>query len=1003
MSPRRKSPLSEAIPIFVNREGSIELFEIELLKIPADTASLLVFHGQGGQGKTHLCRELVRRSDWRVNAKFDFIKRAHLDLHDRLKTDSDRALIWIRNAFAAEDLSFPTFDLAFLYYWEQVRREESSPRLVNAMLHNAQDVVGETGTDIGQFLGDLWQDTIDTVPGVKTVYKWISKKAVKAGQEKWLKISRPDTLKAMFDERGQILEAHIIKERLPWFLAQDLNHYLDQNPQSRFVLMIDEYERIALEGGASTAIQENPFDTVFQHFISETNGLLAVFFTRERLRWEEDPDWQDDLRNRQIRLEGLKVSDAEQWLTLEEIEDSEIRSAMINGARETSDPEACIYPLLLKLQIEHYRARIASGQEVSPQCFSIIEPDFKGRCQRLLERVLRDYGEPMQSTLKRLCVAERFDKQAFAHVISKFQTGLPLDRFYRIKNMSFVTEDSEGFILIHRAIRDVMLTWLDDKYKNESVELLLTHYTRRASFDPKTKSPDVELIALNQALRLRMLQDPAGITFWLKSLEEPFLNRAKYSDLEIIWRDVLDFAIAGTERDSVQISASFNNVARTLNLQGRFDEAEPLYKKALEICQCVLIEYHEYTATCYVNLASNLNAQGRYEEAEPLYEKGLEIRERVLGGEHLDTIGSYIGVASNLNAQGRYEEAEPLYKKALEICVWALGEENPLTATSYNNVAYNLNAQGLYEQAEPHFLKALKVSQRLLGENHPATATCYNNVAENYRDQGKYNVAELLYKIALKIREGLLGKDHPDTACSYNNLACNLDAQERHNEGEPLFKTALKIRERTLGEYHPDTACSYNNVAGNLSAQERHEEAEPLFRKSLEIREKVLGVDHPLTADSYNNLGYNLGALGRHDEAEPLLRRSLEIHERVLGVYHPSTAGSYNNIAGNLDAQCRHDEAEPLYKKSLEILERAVGEDHPHTALSYNNIAGNLDAQGRYDEAEPLYRKSLEIRERALGWDHPHTENSYINVAKNLLAQGRRDEAVLFLKKCFCI
>jgi len=515
----------------------IERFEDTLLNIPADGCSLLTFYGPGGQGKTKLCRELFRRSDYRMNA--DFIKRAHLDLHDKLKTDSDKVLIWIRNAFAKyaeQALSFPTFDLAFSYYWEEVRREDTPPRLINPGFHTASEAVGEAGTDIGEFLNDLWKDSIDTIPGVKTIYKWVSQKGLKSAHELYLKQVRPETLAELFDDRGQPRDVQSIKPKLAWFLAQDLNHYLKRHPQSRFVLLIDEYERIASEGGASTALEDNAFDKNFRRFIAETNGLLAVFFSRERLDWEKDPDWVDDLSGNQISLGGLNDADADKWLVLEEIQDDDIKAAMINGARETSDAEAKIYPLLLELQIEHYQARVDANLEVKPDNFVIEDPSFRGRCRALLQRVLRDYDENMQSTLKRLSVAERFDKTAFAFAIDHFQTGLSLDRFDRLKTLSFITEDEDGFLLIHRAVRDVMLSWLEEDYKTESIAPLLKHYTQRAKFDPLEKAPDVELRALYQAFELRLMEGPACLNAWLIEIEKPFHHRSKFTELEILWR-----------------------------------------------------------------------------------------------------------------------------------------------------------------------------------------------------------------------------------------------------------------------------------------------------------------------------------------------------------------------------------------------------------------------------------------------------------------------------------
>ena len=52
-------------------------------------------------------------------------------------------------------------------------------------------------------------------------------------------------------------------------------------------------------------------------------------------------------------------------------------------------------------------------------------------------------------------------------------------------------------------------------------------------------------------------------------------------------------------------------------------------------------------------MAANLNSQGKYAEAEPLYRKALEIWQRVLGEDHPNTATSYNNVGFNLNAQGK--------------------------------------------------------------------------------------------------------------------------------------------------------------------------------------------------------------------------------------------------------------------------------------------------------------------------------------------------------------
>ncbi len=69
--------------------------------------------------------------------------------------------------------------------------------------------------------------------------------------------------------------------------------------------------------------------------------------------------------------------------------------------------------------------------------------------------------------------------------------------------------------------------------------------------------------------------------------------------------------------------------------------------------------------------------QGRYAEAEPLYRRSLAIREKALGPDHPDTAVSLNNLALLYGNQGRYAEAEPLYQRSLAIREKALGPDHP--------------------------------------------------------------------------------------------------------------------------------------------------------------------------------------------------------------------------------------------------------------------------------------------------------------------------------------
>ena len=59
------------------------------------------------------------------------------------------------------------------------------------------------------------------------------------------------------------------------------------------------------------------------------------------------------------------------------------------------------------------------------------------------------------------------------------------------------------------------------------------------------------------------------------------------------------------------------------------------------------------------------SAQGRYADAEPLYKRALAIREKALGPDHPDVAHSAEQSGRAVQTQGRYADAEPLYKRAL--------------------------------------------------------------------------------------------------------------------------------------------------------------------------------------------------------------------------------------------------------------------------------------------------------------------------------------------------
>ncbi|MCG9885365.1 MAG: tetratricopeptide repeat protein, partial [Cyanobacteria bacterium] len=83
--------------------------------------------------------------------------------------------------------------------------------------------------------------------------------------------------------------------------------------------------------------------------------------------------------------------------------------------------------------------------------------------------------------------------------------------------------------------------------------------------------------------------------------------------------------------------------------------AEERYRRAIALYETQ--EQPELLATSLNNLAGLYESQGRYGEAEPLYRRSLEIYEQVLGADHPNTAASLNNLAALYQSQGRYGEA----------------------------------------------------------------------------------------------------------------------------------------------------------------------------------------------------------------------------------------------------------------------------------------------------------------------------------------------------------
>jgi tetratricopeptide (TPR) repeat protein len=131
----------------------------------------------------------------------------------------------------------------------------------------------------------------------------------------------------------------------------------------------------------------------------------------------------------------------------------------------------------------------------------------------------------------------------------------------------------------------------------------------------------------------------------------------------------------------------------------------------------------EEHATALNEHALTLRTMGRYEEAELLYRQAIEIDKATIGEAHPDYAMRLHNLAALLEAMGQYEEAEPLYRQAIEIGKVTMGEAHPDHAQHLNNLGVFLVGRGRFDEVPDLCRDAVRISRASLGDDHPDTKT----------------------------------------------------------------------------------------------------------------------------------------------------------------------------------------------------------------------------------------------------------------------------------------
>ncbi|KAK4233637.1 acyl transferase/acyl hydrolase/lysophospholipase [Achaetomium macrosporum] len=226
--------------------------------------------------------------------------------------------------------------------------------------------------------------------------------------------------------------------------------------------------------------------------------------------------------------------------------------------------------------------------------------------------------------------------------------------------------------------------------------------------------------------------------------------------------------------------------------------------------------------------------QGRLEEAEAMYQRALRGKEKALGQGHTSTLRTVNNLGNLYVGQGQLEEAEAMYQRALQGFEEAPGPDHMSNLDTVNNLGI---LYGRLQEAETMYQRALQGYEKALGPDHTSTLNTVNNLGLLYADEGRLEQAEAMYQRALQGKEKALGRDHTSTLGTVNNLGFLYADQGRLEEAEAMYQRALQGYEKTLGPDHTSTFGTVNNLGNLYADQGRLEQAEAIQANTASVRE----------------------------------------------------------------------------------------------------------------------------------------------------------------------
>lgn len=835
---------SRTLDYFTDRHDFCDWYMRALNDDPAPS-TILCLHGDGGNGKSALLDFLAIRLSRRAGSDEWAYLRGLEDVDDRidqmasavhmtsvpvarLNFQSDRysafeALSRLRAGLP--DVRMPLFDLAVVTYLRKSGLD-SDERLEGNFPGNALKFA----------FAALAFATANPVVGLMAAF-------TELGEGQFGTWFREYKLRRNLDEadiaaiRRMDPERELIPE-LPYLFANDLNAAVaDPETAGRVVLMFDTHEALWSGMADDRGALYWERDAWLRHLLGALDreaGVVAIVAGRDAPRWINAPG-RDRLQEADldIRLvEDFTFDDGDEYLELAGIDDSNLRSRLLEEARV--GPER-VHPFHLGLGIDLVRAALERGDDPL-QAVSGSSDEWQDQRRALLDRFMKYIDDSFRNAIAAISVCRWFDEEIFAYLGNSLdgERKYPTDdgnSLRRLRSLSFVRPfgtdvERKGQYRVHDLIRRFIH---EDEYFGVAgarmVHSAMETYWRER-IDPHDIGATVEAI-----YHANRVEPERGVLEWIAEFNQA-LWTSRYSDCRALL-ELLDALLVNDPelvgRIAHRVGDFYAELSEYREARASWDAAVAAYERSVTAAPDHVLAHRNLGDVLQVRAFFEAGL-GEHESARASYSSALAACDRALKLAPQDA-EAYSRRALTLRGRGGVEAAmgEPeaarasfnlaraAFDQALELAPGDVGAHNNrgnlLKAMGQLEVAL-----GEYEAARASYSAALAACDRAL-QLEPKDVWSHNNrgriltvLGQLDAMLGGFDAARVNYALALTAydRALALAPDNPHIHSNQGDVLVAVGHLDEQEEALVSYRLALTAYDRALA-LAPDNPHIHKN------------------------------------------------------------------------------------------------------------------------------------------------------------------------------------------------